>query len=38
MTILEFVLNNNDSTGLAEWLRSLSTEEKERMEKFGYKE
>ena len=30
-------LKNNDSTGLAEWLRSLSTEEKERMEKFGYK-
>ena len=29
-------LKNNDSTGLAEWLRSLSTEEKERMEKFGY--
>ena len=28
-------LRNNDSTGLAEWLRSLSTEEKERMEKFG---
>ena len=31
-------LRNNDSTGLAEWLRSLSTEEKERMEKIGYKE
>lgn len=30
-------LKNNDSTGLAEWLRCLSTEEKERMEKFGYK-
>lgn len=30
-------LRNNDSIGLAEWLRSLSTEEKERMEKFGYK-
>ena len=30
-------LRNNDSTSLAEWLRSLSTEEKERMEKFGYK-
>ena len=29
-------LRNNDSTGLAEWLRDLSTEEKERMEKFGY--
>ena len=27
-------LRNNDITGLAEWLRSLSTEEKERMEKF----
>ena len=31
-------LRNNDSTGLAEWLRDLSTEEKERMEKFGYQE
>lgn len=30
-------LKNNDSTGLAEWLRNLSIEEKERMEKFGYK-
>lgn len=30
-------LRNHDSTGLAEWLRGLSTEEKERMEKFGYK-
>lgn len=30
-------LKNNDSTGLAEWLKKLSTEEKERMEKFGYK-
>ena len=30
------LLRNNDSTGLAEWLRNLSTEEKERMEKFGY--
>lgn len=29
-------LRNNDSTGLAEWLKELSTEEKERMEKFGY--
>ena len=29
-------LKNNDSTGLAEWLRSLSTEEQERIEKFGY--
>ena len=32
------ILKNNDSKGLAEWLRSLSTEEKERMVKFGYKE
>ena len=31
-------LRKNDSTGLAEWLRDLSTEEKERMEKFGYKD
>ena len=31
-------LRNNDGTGLAEWLRDLSTEEKERMEKFGYKD
>lgn len=30
-------LRNNDSTGLAEWLKILSTEEKERLEKFGYK-
>ena len=30
-------LRNNDSIGLAEWLKELSTEEKERMEKFGYK-
>ncbi len=30
-------LKNNDSTGLAEWLKELSTEEKERTEKFGYK-
>lgn len=30
-------LKNNDSTGLAECLKELSTEEKERMEKFGYK-
>ena len=30
-------LTNNDSTGLAEWSKELSTEEKERMEKFGYK-
>lgn len=30
-------LKNNDSTGLAEWLKELSTEEKKRMEKFGYK-
>ncbi len=31
-------LKNNDSTGLAEWLKELSTEEKERIEKFGYTE
>lgn len=31
-------LRNKDSLGLAEWLRNLSAEEKERMEKFGYKE
>ena len=30
-------LKNNDVTDLAEWLRDLSTLEKERMEKFGYK-
>lgn len=30
-------LKDNDSTGLAKWLKELSTEEKERMEKFGYK-
>lgn len=30
-------LRNDDSTGLAEWLKELSTAEKERMEKFGYK-
>ena len=30
-------LRNNDSTGLAGWLKELSTEEKERIEKFGYK-
>ena len=30
-------LKNNDSMGLAEWLKGLSIEEKERMEKFGYK-
>ena len=30
-------LKNIDSTGLAEWLRDLSAEEKERIEKFGYK-
>lgn len=29
-------LRNNDAIGLADWLKSLSTEEKERMEKFGY--
>ena len=31
------VLRNNDSNGLAEWLKELSTREEERMEKFGYK-
>ena len=30
-------LRNDDSIGLAEWLKELSTAEKERMEKFGYK-
>ena len=30
-------LRNNDSNGLAEWLKELSTEEEKRMEKFGYK-
>ncbi len=30
-------LRNNDVTGLAEWLKDLSTREEERMEKFGYK-
>ena len=29
-------LRNNDITGLAEWLKDLSTQEKERIEKFGY--
>ena len=31
-------LRNNDSNGLAEWLKELSTREEERMEKFGYKQ
>ena len=31
-------LRNNDSNGLAEWLKDLSTREEERMEKFGYKD
>lgn len=31
-------LRNDDSTVLAEWLKELSLAEKERMEKFGYKE
>lgn len=31
-------LKNNDEIGLAMWLKELSTKEKERMEKFGYKE
>ena len=30
-------LRNNDSNGLAEWLKELSTREEERMKKFGYK-
>lgn len=30
-------LKNNDSTGLAQWLKDLSNTEEERMEKFGYK-
>ena len=30
-------LRNNDSTGLAKWIKELSTREEERMEKFGYK-
>ena len=30
-------LRNNDSTGLSEWLKELSVKEKERMEKFGYR-
>ncbi len=29
-------LRNNDSNGLAEWLKDLSTSEEERMEKFGF--
>lgn len=29
-------LRNNDSTGLAKWLKELSTREEERMRKFGY--
>ena len=29
-------LRNNDSNVLAEWLKELSTREKERIEKFGY--
>ena len=29
-------LRNNDDSSLAEWLKDLSAEEKERMEKFGY--
>ena len=31
-------LKNNDSTGLAEWLKELKKKKKERMEKFGYTE
>ena len=30
-------LRNNNITGLAKWLKELSTREEERMEKFGYK-
>ena len=30
-------LRNNDSNGLAEWLKELSTREEERMKWFGYK-
>lgn len=30
-------LRNNDENGLAQWLRDLSTDEQERMGKFGYK-
>ena len=32
------LLRNNDGTSLAEWLKDLSAEEKERMEKFGYQD
>ena len=31
-------LRNNDSNGLAEWLKELSTREEERMKRFEYKE
>ena len=31
-------LRNNDGTSLAEWLKDLSAEEKERMGKFGYQD
>ena len=31
-------LRNNDSNGLAEWLKELSIREEERMKKFGFKE
>ena len=31
-------LRNNEVNELAEWLKDLSTREKERMEKFGYKQ
>lgn len=30
-------LRNNDSTGFAEWLKELSSNENERMERFGFK-
>ena len=32
------LLKNNDTNGLAKWLKELSTREEERMEKFGYKQ
>lgn len=31
-------LRNNDIIGLAEWFKELSTNEKEKMKKFGYKD
>ena len=32
------LLKNNDTNGLAKWLKELSTREEERMEKFGYRQ